>query len=107
MRNQTENTFREAILKELRRRGITPYAVSKRQRAVHPGTVREFLYCDGKEVMAKTIEALVRELDLTVVSGHEVRLLRRLASTLRTSRARKPHVVREILKELEGAGLPA
>lgn len=100
-----DSMFRNVILAELRRRGITPYGISKLQQGVHPGTVREFLYC-GKEVMARTIEVIVKQLNLDLVPAEEVKLLRRLAASVKRSRS-QPNAIRTILKELEEAGIPA
>jgi len=88
-----------AIYTELKRRGITPYALSKLQTALNPQTIRQFLYSTNKEVMSKTVEVMLEELDLVIVPAAEIRMLRRLAKRLALLK-KKPPIVNAILKAL-------
>lgn len=73
---EDQSMFRQALVAELKRRGMTPYRLSKLQQVVHPHVARRYFYKGGGDARVRTIEALMKELDLVVVPRREVDLLR-------------------------------
>lgn len=100
-----DGMFREAILSELRRCNLTVYGLSEKQSGVHASTVKQFLY-SGTDPRASTLETLIKQLGMELVSGEELRELRNLANTVKRLRRRPPSVERA-MKQMRCLGASA
>jgi len=69
-----------AIKAELERRGMSALSLARRQRGAHEATCQAYLY-SGRDARVSTVESLMRELGLVVVSAEELERLRERTGT--------------------------
>lgn len=99
--------LRQAMVEELKRRGITPYRLAQDQQGLHPETARSYFYEKG-EAKTTTVETLMRELDLVVIPGKHLKLLKRLVRAAeKVNGGLRKRSVEKVLKELRAEGMSA